>query len=226
MTNNSFCANSSFVYSAGHSSIISNITCEYESDMNSKIYSRRLYRLVVDWIFKQLESNTYSLNIAVNKFNMYSYCSVDIEYATVGYHFPFFGTHMKRKMKSHYPWEYAYYDNLYPYLVQLDFAPHYGCINHYGLLDSNTYYGVLQANFNAIEAGHNNNICENLAFYQLFSTWKMNGDRTVITWPRYTFYNNSACYNGSTLTYISFSYPQSLSTESISYYATINRKYI
>lgn len=85
-----------------------------------------------------------------------------------------------------------------------EWGAHYNYLKHYGRIytstgspNSFTYYDFWEADFNAVEAGHNNNACENLGLWRMFSASLSPYTRVFYyTYPSYKIRPPSDCYGG------------------------------
>jgi hypothetical protein len=88
-----------------------------------------------------------------------------------------------------------------------EFGAHYNYIKHYGRIytstgipNSFTYHDVWEVDFNAMEANHNNNACENFGLWSHFSASLAPYSRVFYyTYPSYKIRPPTDCYSASTL---------------------------
>lgn len=90
----------------------------------------------------------------------------------------------------------------YRYL-QPKFSPNYDSVKHYMIVYSNSFRDYYEMDPHALEAGHNNNACENIMLikdYSFYSTLPNSyGSYTFIQWPSTRMTLNKECFSNNTL---------------------------
>lgn len=90
----------------------------------------------------------------------------------------------------------------YRYL-QPKFSPNYDSVKHYMIVYSNSFRDYYEMDPHALEAGHNNNACENILLIRDFSFYSTlpnsYGSYTFIQWPSTRMTLNKECFSNNTL---------------------------
>lgn len=87
------------------------------------------------------------------------------------------------------------------YYFQPKFSPNYDSIKHYMVLYSNSFRDYYEIDPNALEAGHNNNACENILLmkdYSFYSTLPISYTYTFIQWPSTRMTFKKTCFSNNT----------------------------
>lgn len=86
---------------------------------------------------------------------------------------------------------------------QPKFSPNYDSIKHYMVLYSNSFIDYYEMDPHALEAGHNNNACENIMLMKDYEFYQglpyTYGNCTFIQWPSTRMTMNKSCYSNNTL---------------------------
>lgn len=93
--------------------------------------------------------------------------------------------------------------DLYYSFIPPKFSPNYDSLKHYMILYSNSYRDYYEIDPHALEAGHNNNACENILLMKDYSFYSglpfSYGNCTFIQWPSTRMSFIKSCFSNNTL---------------------------